>query len=256
MAALFNNRLFTLPSSLSGLRALGPADPVDGFHHRVHRLRRRELRNAVAEVEHMPVPGAWRARRTPAALPTSRSDAAPDWRTASRGPGCPAARPCRRPARGREPRFTVQSSPTASAPMSAICSSHRPPPLVKTMLGMRTPSFSRLQLAHHLAHVGEREFLVGAVGQRAAPGVEDHHGLGAGVDLRIQVGGHGSRIGAQDVVHQVGPVVQHRLDACGSRPSRRLRPYSRPASTGLPEKPISGTRPCSSVRIWVTASNT
>jgi hypothetical protein len=43
------------------------------------------------------------------------------------------------------------------------------------------------ELRQHARRVGQAEGLERAVGQHAAPAVENHHGLGAGVDLRVQV---------------------------------------------------------------------
>jgi hypothetical protein len=93
------------------------------------------------------------------------------------------------------------------------------------------------------------------MGQHAAPGVEDHHGLGAGFDLGVEVGGDGLGGDAEDVVHEVGAAVEQALDlavvvgaaafdhVAGERP-------------GLPEKPISGTELSRARRISATASIT
>ena len=45
------------------------------------------------------------------------------------------------------PRLTVQSKPSTSQSSAPISSSHRPPPLVNTIRGMRTPWCSRLSCA-------------------------------------------------------------------------------------------------------------
>ena len=74
------------------------------------------------------------------------------------------------------------------------------------------PPDSRVNDAEHLSRVGEAEGLERAVGEHAAPAVEHHHRLRAGVDLRIEVGGDRFGIDREDPVQQVGPVVQHRLD--------------------------------------------
>jgi hypothetical protein len=47
------------------------------------------------------------------------------------------------------------------------------------------------ELRQHPGRVGQAEGLERAVGQHAAPAVENHHGLRAGVDLRVQVHRHG-----------------------------------------------------------------
>ena len=67
-------------------------------------------------------------------------------------------------------------------------------------------------LGQHPRGVGQAELLERAVRQHAAPAVKNHHGLGAGLDLAIQVRGHGVGIDVQHFVHQVGPLVQHGLD--------------------------------------------
>ena len=59
--------------------------------------------------------------------------------------------------------------------------------------------------------VVEAEALEGTVGQHAAPRVEDHHRLRAGIDLSVQVRRHRGRVDRQHPVHQVGPRVHHRF---------------------------------------------
>ncbi|ABA47710.1 hypothetical protein BURPS1710b_0171 [Burkholderia pseudomallei 1710b] len=68
-----------------------------------------------------------------------------------------------------------------------------------------------LELREHASDVVEREALIGAVGERAAPRIEDHHRLRAGFDLRVQIRGHCLRIDVENPVHQVGPRVRHRF---------------------------------------------
>jgi hypothetical protein len=53
---------------------------------------------------------------------------------------------------------------------------------------------------------------IGAVGQDAAPRVENHHLLRAGFDLRVQIVDHCAGGHFQDVMHQVGTAVDHLLD--------------------------------------------
>src|SRR5687767_818559 len=52
-AAVFNNPFFALLSSLAGRLPLRAADAMNGLHHGLHGLWRRELRNAMTEVEYM-----------------------------------------------------------------------------------------------------------------------------------------------------------------------------------------------------------
>jgi hypothetical protein len=46
-----------------------------------------------------------------------------------------------------------------------------------------------LELRQHALGIGQAEGLEGAVSQHTAPTVKHHHGLGTGVDLRIQISG-------------------------------------------------------------------
>ena len=55
------------------------------------------------------------------------------------------------------------------------------------MLGTLRPSDFSRQRIDHLRHVVQRKFLVLRRGQDAAPGIEQHHGLRAGGDLRVQI---------------------------------------------------------------------
>ena len=80
----------------------------------------------------------------------------------------------------------VQSSPMASAPLLASCSSHCPPPLVNTITG--TVAF---QAADDLFDVVQAECLEGFVRERAAPCVEDLHGLRTVFYLLVEVLGNG-----------------------------------------------------------------
>ena len=57
-----------------------------------------------------------------------------------------------------------------------MVSSHWPAPFVNNTTGT--------------SHVRKRENLVIVRRQDTAPGVEDHHGLGAGIDLRVEVMGN------------------------------------------------------------------
>ena len=69
-----------------------------------------------------------------------------------------------------------------------------------------------LQAGHDALHIGQREFLIGRSRQRASPGVEDHHRLRAGIDLRVEVADHGVGGHREDLVQQVRTAVHHALD--------------------------------------------
>ena len=162
---------------------IGAADT--SVHARIdqtHVFRRRVLADAVAEIEHM-------ARVAPvgvAAVRSCRGRARLQARISSGANSTYGSRlpwsATRSPTRARAwPRFTVQSTPTTSVSLAAISSSHRPPPLVKTMHGMRSPCVLPLDLLQHALRVSEAEALEGTVREDAAPGVEHHHGLRAGL---------------------------------------------------------------------------
>ncbi|MNV61761.1 hypothetical protein D3C71_1542850 [compost metagenome] len=85
-------------------------------------------------------PNASSTRRASARM----AEAPPNSAIGSRLPWKATESPVRRRAAARS---TVQSRPTASQPQAAICSSHWPPPLVKTMAGTRRPSCSRVRPA-------------------------------------------------------------------------------------------------------------
>ena len=69
-----------------------------------------------------------------------------------------------------------------------------------------------LDFAYDITNVGEGERLIGTVGKRATPGVEDHHRLRAGFDLSVQVPGHCCGVDRKDPVQQIRAPIQHRLD--------------------------------------------
>ena len=68
------------------------------------------------------------------------------------------------------------------------------------------------QLLQHARRVGQAEGLKSPICQHAAPAVEHHHGLCAGINLRIQIGGHAVGIDGQNAVQQVWSRVEQRLD--------------------------------------------
>ena len=69
-----------------------------------------------------------------------------------------------------------------------------------------------LELRQHALRVGQAELLEGAIGQHAAPGVENHRRLRPGFDLGVEVERHGVGVDFEDAVHQVGALVHQRLD--------------------------------------------
>ena len=74
-----------------------------------------------------------------------------------------------------------------------------------------TPVALADQALHDARHVGQRKLQIGRLGQHAAPGIEHHHRLGPGLDLRVEIVRHRRRRDIQDVVEQVRPTVQHLL---------------------------------------------
>jgi hypothetical protein len=90
--------------------------------------------------------------------------------------------------------------------MPAISASQAPPPLVKTALGFagETGDDPRHVMQGELAILRAREY--------AAPGVEQHHGLGAGGDLRIQIQDRGLREQPEQPMEVRRGFVHHALD--------------------------------------------
>ena len=138
----------------------------------------------MAEVEHVAAARAESLRgpcRPRAARPQASQTAHPDR-------DCPAARPCApmRCARAADVDGPIQAdgSPHRSA---ARLSSHRPPPLVKTMRGIDLTVVGAVQTVRtRCSQIRQRELVKGRVRQRTAPRVEQHHGLCAAFDLRVQ----------------------------------------------------------------------
>ena len=64
------------------------------------------------------------------------------------------------------------------------------------------------EAADDLAHIGQAELGESSVGEQAAPGVENLHGLGAGGDLFVQIGGYGLGGDVEDAVQQLGAAVE------------------------------------------------
>ncbi|MNH20855.1 hypothetical protein D3C79_806420 [compost metagenome] len=69
-----------------------------------------------------------------------------------------------------------------------------------------------VQARQHLAQVEQRKTLVGAIGQGPAPGVEDHHCLCAGLDLRIEAARHCLAGDLEYALEQFRAAVEHLLD--------------------------------------------
>jgi len=114
-----------------------------------------------------------------------------------------------------------------------------------------------LQAAHDALHVGQRELAVGRMRQGAAPGIENHHGLRAGLDLGVEVVGHRRGRDLQDVMQQIGAIVEHGLDRAVIR-RRTGAAFHHIAGQGprAAGKPISGTELPNARRISTTASIT
>ncbi len=95
-----------------------------------------------------------------------------------------------------------------------------------------------VQVPHDLRDVRQREFAKRAIGQHAAPGIEQHDRLGSGPDLRVQVIGHRARIDREHPVHQVGPGVQHCLDGAKVLGAAALDHVTgeRPGAAGKPDQ--------------------
>ncbi|EKD99082.1 MAG: hypothetical protein ACD_23C00144G0004 [uncultured bacterium] len=75
--------------------------------------------------------------------------------------------------------------------------------------GNARPVVLFVQLRQNTARVGQAEFLERAIGQHASPAVKNHHGLGAGFDLGVEVERHRVGIDLQHLVHQVRAAVHH-----------------------------------------------
>ena len=92
----------------------------------------------------------------------------------------------------------------------------------------------RGEIAQNAPHVGQRELLVHAVGQHATPGIENHDGLGTGFDLCVEVGGHRTGVDLQQPVQQVRALVHHGLDGVkiGAAPTFHHVAGQRPGAAG------------------------
>ena len=106
----------------------------------------------------------------------------------------------------------VQSTPIAEQPVSAMRSSHWPPPLVNTIVGVTAP----VDCAHAFEHrpdVGQRKMRIGVGGKQPAPGVEHHQRVGAVRDLLREIGGDRFGIDRQDAMQQIGARIKHAAHA-------------------------------------------
>ena len=68
------------------------------------------------------------------------------------------------------------------------------------------------QSGNDALQIGQREFAIGAEGQHAAPGVENHHRLRTAGNLCVEIVDDCLRRHFQDVMQQIGPVEEHGLD--------------------------------------------
>src|SRR3990172_8726983 len=108
-----------------------------------------------------------------------------------------------------------------------------------------------LQARNHARGIGERELAECGVRQHTAPGVEDHHRLGTGFDLGIQVSDHCGSVDGEDVMQKVGTLVQHYLHGCkiaaglafdhiaGKRERAAGEPDQRHAASDLPRRALA-----------------
>ena len=140
----------------------------------------------------------------------------------------------------------VQSNPRASQPVSAISSSHCPPPWMNRITGTLRASASRVSPST-MRCMYASESLVVARRQRS-PRYQTPSVPGAGRDLRIEVPRSPPRPASSSrLLHQRRLVEHHSLERAKvlvllpSIIGRRVQ--------GLPENPISGTRPSSSRRM-------
>ena len=158
----------------------------------------------------MPCP---RLKMWPGAAPAARTTAVasratlPHPRAAPADRDCPAAqRGC--PRAGGQRRSTVQSSPTHAAPHGqwnrAIVPAFR-----EHDRGNLSSVWSGAHCRQHGSHRIERERMVGVGRQQPAPRVEYHHRIGAGKNLLVEIGGHGTRVHRDKALQQVGPAMRH-----------------------------------------------
>ena len=188
----------------------GAAVAVDGFDQGRDMLGRRELRNAVPEIEHMAHARIDRAEAVEQPVGLGGNGLG---RGEQHG-GVEIALEC----------HFVTHAGTGAAQIGGPVQpqgvgagiGHGLQPLAATLgeqnhrhVGRVGAGFER---GDHSLAVGQGEGLEGAIGQNAAPGVEDHHGLGAGVDLRRQVLRHRLGVDRENAVHQIGAAVQQGLD--------------------------------------------
>ena len=109
---------------------------------------------------------------------------------------------------GEAARFARIAGPIEANRVAAALHHRREPP--RAAFGKKN-SRHLLEPAENLSAIGERESLVFVVGEDSAPGIEKHHDLRAGFDLRIEVIGDRARVHLEDPVQQSRPPVQHRL---------------------------------------------
>ena len=68
-----------------------------------------------------------------------------------------------------------------------------------------------LEQCQNFGRVSQAELLESTICQHATPTVKNHHGLGASLNLGVQITGNGLGIDLQNAVHQIGPAVEHGL---------------------------------------------
>ena len=199
---------------------------VHGLDQRRDVLRRRRRDDAVPEIEDVPGRRARRRARWPP-LRARRSSGSVSSTSGSRLP-CSATRaPTRARARRRGRRSSRARRTTRR--IAAMSSSHCPPPLVNTIVGTRRPSGAGRSAASTSRIERERERAVRVGRQQPAPGVEDHHRVGAGRDLLVEIGGDRLRVDVDEALQQVRAARRPSGAPWRSRRCRRLRSCSRRA---------------------------
>src|SRR5690606_13806212 len=188
---------------------LAPAVGVDFVDQGRHRLGRGKLRNAMPEIEHVA--------------------SVADWPKVVDDPTCLGTNGCLATEQGHGIDIALQGDlvfdPAASlgkvdSPVQTdgIAATSRdvfyplPAPFCEDDDRHPTPFTLAGQALNHLLNIGQREFLVQAVGQYAAPTIEDHHGLCASLNLGIEVQSRSLSIDVQHPMDEVGPGVKHALD--------------------------------------------
>ena len=100
----------------------------------------------------------------------------------------------------------------------------------QAMLGLVQPR-------QYFTQVEQRETPIGRISQDTPTGVHQHHGLGTGLDLRVQVGCNCLAEHLEQVMQQLGTAVEHFLDqlAVARRAAFHHVARQRPGAAGQPQ---------------------